>query len=425
MNKLVQNLFSFLFPFYPFWAWFSFSFLKKPIEFFVTILLLPIALYFIIYVNKKLPKYLLFFVLFTIYHICSVYINNTFPKDTNQIYFLLSEPNILACLFFIVIEYTVFEETFISKMNRNILIIVAISLVVSLIQIKVPSFFFNVNSDEELLYVGENRNFSIYSWTNLNSAGVTFPILISILVSVYDKRKSVLPIIILSGIVVSFLTRARYVMISAILVLSQMFFNRKRSVTKRASILVMFLVGIFFIGLTAMSLGVDIKEIVNTRILEKDSDMASAKARVLSYEVFTVIFPEHPWVGVGPETKKDVIDLLGGEAPLIHVGYLSYLYFYGVAGCLLLFLSMFFMLRDSWRVGRKHNFWGSFYAFVSFFLANATFVYFNFSEMGIILSVIYLRYYTHISNKEEADTAIEEDKQLISLNQSYQLEKAH
>src|ERR1035437_4479272 len=293
MNKLIQNLFILLFPFYPLWAWVCYFFTKKPIDFFVDILLLPIAFYLVVCVNKKLPKYLLFFIIFTIYHLCSVFINNTFPIGTNKVYSLLSDPNILACLFFIIIEYSVFKDKFISRMNKHILLIVIISLVVSLIQIKNPAFFFNVSANVELTYIGENRNFSIYSWSSLNSAGISFPILISILVSVYDTRKSIFPLVILSGIVVSFLTRARYVMISAIVVFSQLFFNKKRSLIKRISFFFLIVSGIFLIGFVAEQSGFNINEVINNRILEKDSDMASAKARITSYEAFLIKFPEH------------------------------------------------------------------------------------------------------------------------------------
>src|SRR4051794_36365214 len=109
MNKFIQNLLVILLPFYPLWAWLCHFFTKK-FDFVVSIFLLPIALYYIVLVNRKLPKYLLFFIIFTIYHICSVFINNTFPKDTNKIFFLLTDPNILACVFLIIVENTIFKE---------------------------------------------------------------------------------------------------------------------------------------------------------------------------------------------------------------------------------------------------------------------------------------------------------------------------
>jgi hypothetical protein len=127
--------------------------------------------------------------------------------------------------------------------------------------------------------------------------------------------------------------------------------------------------------------------------LEKGTGMGSAKARLASFEIFLQVFPEHPLLGVGPQTGVDVLKMLHGVTRSIHVGYLSYLYFYGIFGALLVFISIFYLLKDSWVVARKFQFWGSYYGFLTFCFANVTFVYFNFSEMGIILAVIYIKYY--------------------------------
>ena len=397
MSKFIQILFLVLLPFYPFWAWLCFSFTNKPFEVLISILLTPIAFYFLLFINKKLPSYLILLILFSIYHLCSAFINDTIPKDTSKIYFILQDFHVRACLFFIIIENSNFNRQFIIRMNIFILIILAASVVVSIIQIKIPTFFFNNSPLENSTYLRDSRSASIYSWTNLNSLGISFPILISILVSVYNKSKSTLSIVIFSGIVVSFLSKARYIMISSLVVLSQLFFNTKISIVKKVSFVMIFLVGIYLFDLGATKLGYNIADVINNRILEKETDMESAKARITSYEVFMVVFPENPWFGVGPETKQNVINMLGGEAPLIHIGYLSYLYFYGLIGSLILFGAIFFLVRDAWIVGRKCNFWGSFYGLISFCIANLTFVYFNLSEMGIVISLIYLRYYSYKS----------------------------
>jgi hypothetical protein len=394
MNKFLQNLFLVIFPFYPLWSWLCLVGIHKPFDFVVDILLIPFAIYFIVFKYRKLPPYLLCLILFTTYHLVAVFINDTVPKDSNAVYFILADANVFACILFIVIEYTHFEEWFIKIMSRNILFIILISLVVSVIQIKNPLFFFNAALDPEGKNVlEENRLSSIYSWISLNSAGITFPILIAIALSVYQAKKSVVPFIVICGIVVSFLTKARYVMISALIALSQLFFNRNKPVSKRITSLVLLVSGVVLIGLTAQRFGYDINDVINKRILEKESDMASAKARVLSYEVFLIVFPQNPWFGVGPETKADVVEMLQGEAPTIHVGYLAYLYFYGILGSIFLFLSIFYLLRDAWIAGKRFNYWGSFYGLISFVLANTSFVYFNLSELGIVLAVIYIKYY--------------------------------
>lgn len=345
---------------------------------------------------NKLPKYLLFLILFTIFHLVSIYLNNL--ATTNSSFFLtvLFDSNVLACAVLFIVENTKFDDRFISIMNRNILIIIAVSLFVSLIQVKIPSFFASpelTDTEENLVYLDQGRAFSIYSWININSLGITFPFLISILLNVYNIKKKSFSLVVISGLIVSFLSRARYVMISAIIVFSQLFISSK--ITLRNKVISVFVVAISIIVLLtiAENSGFSIQKVIDERILEKEGEMGSANARITSYYVFLMKFPENPWFGVGPATREDVIELLGGEAPLIHVGYLSYLYFYGVFGFFILFLSMAFLLKDAFIIGKKYLFWGSFYGLIAYFMANTTTVYFNFSEMGIILAVIYLKYY--------------------------------
>jgi hypothetical protein len=304
---------------------------------------------------------------------------------------------VLACLFFFVIENTHFDKRFIRIMNRNIFIVVSISLITSLLQIKNPSFFVhpsvlaNINNET---FLSENRIFSIYSWLDLNTLGITFPILIAILLSFFSQKKIASPILILSGIIVSFLTKARYVMISIIIVFSQYFFISKISLGKKATILIIFFGSIMISVSVAKAMGYNIQQVIDERILEKSTNMGSANARILSYYVFLKVFPEHPLFGVGPETSPEVVRLLGGRAPIIHVGYLSYLYFYGLIGCFFLFLAIFYMLKRAWTIGSKNDFMAGFYGLLAFCIANTTMVYFNFSEMGIVLVIIYLRYFS-------------------------------
>jgi O-Antigen ligase len=393
MNRLLQKGLLILFPFFPLLAWLVHFAGNKPLRFYLSIVFLPIAFSFLTNSKKKLPNYLLFLIAFSLYHVASSFINNTIPTTNNKIYWLLTDFQIFACALLIIIENVDFDEKFIVVMNRNILLIVVLSLIVSLIQVKDPTFFFNTMIDMTL-YVGEGdiRITSIYSWVDPNSGGITFPILIAILLNFYTSKSKFFPLIILCGIVVSFLSKARFVMISALIAFSQIFLNRKLSFQKLFSLIFIFAISIYLIVFAAGEFGFNIQEVISNRILEKDTEMGSAKARITSYEVFIKKFPENPLFGVGPETKQDVLDLLG-DIPAIHVGYLSYLYFYGIVGCFFLFLALYYLFADAWLVGKKFGFWGGFYGLVSFAVANLTFVYFNFSEMGIVLIAIYTRFY--------------------------------
>lgn len=393
MNKLLQKGFLVLFPFFPLLAWIVHFAGNKPLRFYLSIILLPIAIYFVTSTKKRLPNYLLWLIAFALYHVASSFINNTIPATDSKVYWLLTDFQIFACALLIVVENVDFEEEFIILMNRNILLIVILSFIVSIIQIKDPTFFFNTMIDMTL-YVGEGdiRIVSIYSWVDPNSGGVTFPILIAILLNFYTTKSKAFPLIILCGIIVSFLSKARYTMISTIIAFSQIFLNRKQSFQKLISLILVFAVSIYLIVFAAGEFGFNIQEVISNRILEKESEMGSAKARITSYEVFMQKFPENPLLGVGPETRQDVLDLLG-DIPAIHVGYLSYLYFYGITGCFFLFLAFYYLFKDAWFVGKKFGFWGGFYGLLSFAVANLTFVYFNFSEMGIVLIIIYQRFY--------------------------------
>lgn len=397
MNKIILSFLAVLFPFYPLLAWIFRFVNSKPLPFFLNLLMLPVGLYFLVNSKRKLPPYLIAFLLFTLYHVGISFYTDTLPTNQNAFFFIFSDLNVFACSLFLIIENTVFDEPYMRRMNRNILILVGLSLVVSIIQVKNPSFLYDTTIEVEA-YVGEGdiRIASLYSFAGVNSGGITFPILIAILLNFYDTGHKFFPLIVISGLVVTFLTKARYVMISSIIAFSQLFFSGMVSMKKIFSLLFGLVIIVAVVVAAANQFGFNINEVIEQRILEKDNEMGSAKARITSYEVFMKKYPEHPWVGVGPATRQDVKDLLGDEAPLIHVGYLSYLYFYGIVGCSFLFLTLFFIIQWSWKIGRQYGFWGAFYGFLGFCFANVTFVYFNFSEMGIVLIVLYLHYYSNL-----------------------------
>lgn len=396
MNKFNQNFLQVLYPFYPIWAWFCLQFLHLPVEKVLIFLLLPSVFYVIWTMHIRFPAYLTIFSLFTVFHLWTVFYNDLLPVNTNWFFYIFSDFNVLTCALLFVVENTNFDDEFIERMNKMVLVVIGLSLLVSIVQIKNPLFFVYTEAGTDVIdsvYFEESRNASIYSWVSQNSVGITFPFLLCIMVSVYQIRSKEFPFIMISGVIVAFLTRARYVMISTVIAFSQLFIgNRLRTKTKFA-LIIAFVAGLGLIVGAAQMSGFKIQEVINERILEKGTDMKSAKARILSYEVFLKKFPEHPYIGVGPKTRDDVVDLLEGEAPLIHVGYLSYLYYYGVLGASLLFICLLLLLYDSWKVGRLYGFWGAFYGFIGFLLANATFVYFHLNEMGIVLGLLYMRYY--------------------------------
>jgi hypothetical protein len=405
MNKIIKNLLLILVPFYPFWAFLSYTLFGRPVIQLAFIILIPVAAYLLVDKSIRIPKYLAFFMLFTVYHISSIVINDLLPKSMGLISFIVSDINLFACLILLIVENTEFDKKFIRNTNYSILLVVFISFIISIIQTGKPVFFVSpqvINNYDGYRYLLENRAFSIFSWVDLNTIGISFPIMLSLLLCSYEANKRYFPLIIIFGIVVSFLTRARYVMISTIIIFSQLFFVSKIKAKVKIYVILIFVASSVLLISLAKNYGINLNQILNERILESSTNLASAKARVLSFHVFLKVFPENPFLGVGPVTRGDVIHLLGGAAPLIHVGYLSYLYYYGLFGSVFLFMTLFFLLKYAWDVGRKFRFWGSFYGLLSFCFANFTMVYFNFSEMGIVLAVIYLKYYSSDFSDEVA-----------------------
>ena len=249
MNRFMQGLFILFIPFYPFWNW-IFSFLTpKSFGFFFSLFLLPISLYCLAFKKGRYPNYLYLFILFTIYHIFSVFINHIKPPDTNLVYFIFSDVNVLACIVLIIVETTTFTNSFINKMNQNIFLIVVVSLIFSLIQIKNPLFFFtdSTSPDTGLGYIDQGRNFSIYSWINYHSLGISFPIMISILLSQYNNDKKTFKslLIVMIGFIVCFLSRYRFAMISAIIVSFQLVLIKSRNLYGRLSFLLLAIGAVF------------------------------------------------------------------------------------------------------------------------------------------------------------------------------------
>jgi hypothetical protein len=261
--------------------------------------------------------------------------------------------------------------------------------------VKYNDFFATTAIPEVTSFKVENRLTSIYSRYDLNSVGITFPIYVALVLAHLWKKEWIrLALILLSLLAVSFLTKARYVMISGLIAASQLFFSNLFEFKQKIQIMVVSVLMIVLCITIANQLDYSIEKVVDERILERSQKYSSALARITSLDVFLYVFPNHPWFGVGPTTRDDVRLLLGEGIPVIHVGYLSYLYYYGVFGSAFLFISIGLLLIRSYSVGRITRFWGVFYALLTFCFANSTFVYFNFTEPGIVMSIIYLEFYT-------------------------------
>ena len=71
MNRQIQFILSWMYPFFPFLAWLAHFAGDKPVTFYFNILALPMAIYFLVSSSKKLPAYLVFFMIFVFYQLDS------------------------------------------------------------------------------------------------------------------------------------------------------------------------------------------------------------------------------------------------------------------------------------------------------------------------------------------------------------------
>ena len=425
INKLNRLFFNLLYPWFPFWAFLSVYFIKMPLN---KVLIIPAILLagltMVFKSTKKIPAYLVFMIFFDIYHLASSIYFGAIPGNTNIPFYILSNYMIFATVLFFIAENTSFSSEFMNKMGRNIFLVIMTSFAVCLIQTKIEHFFY---SPEIMTYVGDladKRLPSIYSWYDPNSLGITFPIIVSILfLNTIKENNYKVVLLIISLIIISFLSKTRYIMLSSIIVMSQLFIARQLSKSKKLKYMLAIGFSLLILVYGASLFNIDIQETINNRILEKNTEMASANARLESLDVFLLKFPEHPIFGVGPKTRDDVLKLLHG-VPLLHVGYLSFLYWYGIVGASFLFISIFLLIKKSFQIGKRMGFWGGFYGLLAFIMANATMVYFNLSEMGIVLTVIYLKYhsdrpsYKYMPFYQKYLKKIEGKKKIIAQNKN-------
>jgi hypothetical protein len=166
------------------------------------------------------------------------------------------------------------------------------------------------------------------------------------------------------------------------------------------------IVSVFSVALYfgSKSVGFDVDRIVQERILEKKSGgmiKGNVGTRILAVKIFKDLFPKNPVFGKGKlhsfskagSRDFELLNALRGRSSQIHVGYLSLFYYYGILGGVIFLFSMFFLFRYTYRTGLLKNCWGPLFGVSQFLLTNITGVVLYLFIMGIMMSLIYNRYY--------------------------------
>ncbi len=97
----------------------------------------------------------------------------------------------------------------------------------------------------------------------------------------------------------------------------------------------------------------------------------------------------------------DLMKMKGSRTSQIHVGYLSLFYYYGIVGGTLYLFFAFYLLKKLYSIAKKTGYWGSFYAFLTYFISvMGTTVSFQIYFVGYIFAMVFHRFYEQEINLE-------------------------
>ena len=356
----------------------------------------------------KFPKYLWFYLLFILY----VFYSTFYILDREfKFKYLISNRLIGAFNLMLIIENVSISKKYfnlIIKLSSRILIIAIVVIIVQ--EVYNRNFFLRPDMVNEFVTESdsEDRLQSIYSWLSTLSNGFGFIPVFIIIVERMERKKKKILLWILFGLVYAMLTKGRWMMINALLVLVLLFVNKKdklKQIYKYAVIIPVIALSSY---ITLNTIGIDAKGIVVDRILEKNDSASntSATTRLLAITVFQKFYWKNAVFGVGDKKfgmgsdknsnhNYELRKALGGRSSQIHVGYLSLFYTYGAVGGLLFLSFLFLIMKKFLKNARKTTFWGPFLGMLGLVLANFTLVFYSVYEVGLILALIANKYYVN------------------------------
>jgi len=394
--KTFNKYFVFAFLLYPLWAWLLMAYLNVRIDYLFGAISICFA--FFTFINKLsknrpivFPKYLVFLFLFYLYSLFintaseSIEVSHRGPLD----FILLNEHFTPIFLLFIVENLDIDIHLFKYVKPIALLIFIA-SLVVIVIQYYVPFFWMYMTFVTQTDYLDfTKRLFSIYSWVSTNAVGISFPFIVAYLYKNYNNSLIKFSIAI-GALLYAFFTQTRYVIISMVIILSFLYLKEHKLKLKR--VIYLLIIPVIFYSILSL-FSYDLIEFFNRRILEDEhADFAtsSAGSRITSLNAFVEIFPENPFFGNGEKVTPTLRKLIGPDDPFIHIGFLHYLYAFGIFGCFFFFAFCYLFLKRILYQSRVTNDYSCFIALIVFFLANTTLVWFRFFDFGLFICYLSL-----------------------------------
>lgn len=378
------------------------------------ILASSVLIYFSIVEKQKLniPIYVQFLALFFFYTLFSDYV--LVHKTINFEYFYRNTI-LTALLICFLVENTDFNEELIDIFLNIIKYIILISVIVILVQATIAPFLFASQDNMELynnysFQLNDLRFPSIYSWVSPLANGFGFlPLFIIYLSFLFMREKSLIVFYYILGAIFCFLTQDRWVMANYLVSFWLIYIYKK----ERKFLIVFYTSAIISLVLISVpilqSFNIPIADEIENRIFENSTGgfgSGSSSTRLLAVYAFAELFPENPFFGKGHlhtfgGDSKDVElkRIIGQTSSQMHVGYLSLLYYYGIFGGLLFLLFMYQLMKHLYLTAKVSNYWGSFFAMLGFVLANLTLVTFSIYEMGLVMALVFNKYFSGIEDE--------------------------
>jgi len=384
----------------PLIAFFVDKYLGFGIKSFIGIIIYPtLILYFLETKKVAIPiyaRYLFLYLVYVLFQGTILGIYSITPK-------LLYSNGILSFVAYAIV-FLNYKPVFLNL--EKIIIIFKTTIILSFIIIIYqdlvnPLFFVKLTETFEDLVVADyssRRLPSIYSWLGIMELGITFiPILALTVDYEISKGSKNYWIWLVIGILVSFLSRARWVMLNMVFVLLVILVKQRKVHLKR---LLRYITVIVFVLVTAYLLAnilnINVNEIIYNRILQQQYGgvlEGSGGSRILAFEIFFKEFPKNPIFGRGAIIDQELEEILAGRSSQIHVGYLSLFYYYGIIGGGLYILFLYHILKDLYKSAKLTNMWGPLFGFMSFVLANLSLNYMRPWAMGILMCLVFKQYY--------------------------------
>lgn len=348
--------------------------------------------------NILFPKYLWFLLLYAIYRFIWLQIADVDYHILTHIYYSIL--NLSTLFVVLIICNTNFSDSFKRNSISIIQITVVLAAIVSIVQV-FDSNFLNAwpywyPERGENYYLGDiytHRRSSFFGFINQNSIGLSFIPLLAILIGymLYVKNKKYYIYLILGGLI-ALLSNGRYIMIGFLIITFVIVAVQKVKITGFFKyVFVLLMIG-FIIFQTLLFFGYDFKDWYKERLFLEGSFYETTRYKAI--ENFLIFFPKTPIFGTGVHLTDEIREASRAVgSSQIHVGYLSHLVSYGIVGSIFLFGFWFTLAKKLYRTAKLTGYWGSFFAFLTFFWAQATLVYYSIFFTGLIFALVFDKYF--------------------------------